>query len=175
MRQIILYTANCTHLPGLPGVLVCSWALSTRTKTGAPAPSIAMSPRNALKIRLARFGRKHQPVYNIVVANSRKARDALPIEVLGTYNPIATPLSPDEKAKGIKPYKQIELDFHRAKYWLGVGASVSDRMAFLFKRAGLLPQSWPKQDKLSQVIERPVVEDPKLVTQEKLDLFRPRD
>lgn len=128
-----------------------------------------------IKIRLARFGRKHQPVYNIVVARIRSARDALPIEVLGTYNPITVPLTPDEQAKNVKPYKHIELDFHRAKYWLGVGALTSDRVSFLFKRAGLLPELWPKEDKLSQVIRKPVAKSPKIETEEKQDFLRPRD
>lgn len=47
-----------------------------------------------LKIRLARFGRAHQPIYNIVVAQSRSARNSKPIEVLGTYDPLPrTPLA----------------------------------------------------------------------------------
>lgn len=116
-----------------------------------------MPPKSPITIRLARFGRKHQPVYNIVVANRRSARDSLPIEVIGTYNPIPVPLGPEEKAKGTMPYKHIELDFDRSKYWLGVGAEVSDRVSFLFKRAGLLPENWPKPHKLTQIVQKPVV------------------
>lgn len=134
-----------------------------------------MAPKAPLSIRLARFGRKHQPVYNIVVANRRSARDSLPVEVIGTYNPIPVPLSPDEKAKNVKPYKHIELDFHRAKYWLGVGADVSDRVSFLFKRAGLLPEDWPKPESLSQMIEKPIVEDIKTENEEPAVFFRARD
>lgn len=133
-----------------------------------------MPPKSPIKIRLARFGRKYQPLYNIVVANKRSARDSLPIEVLGTYNPTPIPLGPEEKAKGIKPYKHIELDFDRSKYWLGVGADVSDRVTFLFKRAGLLPELWPQPNKLTQIVEKPVVEDIKEETEEPKGLFRPR-
>ncbi|OBA23711.1 ribosomal protein S16 [Metschnikowia bicuspidata var. bicuspidata NRRL YB-4993] len=128
-----------------------------------------------IKIRLARFGRKHQPVYNIVVARIRSARNSLPIEVLGTYNPITVPLTPDEKARNVQPYKHIELDFHRTKYWLGVGALTSDRVAFLLKRAGLLPELWPKENKLTQVISKRVSQEPTIETEEKKDFFRPRD
>ncbi|EEQ40148.1 putative 37S ribosomal protein [Clavispora lusitaniae] len=134
-----------------------------------------MPPKTPIKIRLARFGRKHQPLYNIVVANKRSARDSLPIEVLGTYNPVPIPLGPEEKAKGVKPYKHIELDFDRSKYWLGVGADVSDRVTFLFKRAGLLPETWPKANKLTQMVEKPVKEDIKVEMEEPKDFFRPRD
>ena len=42
--------------------------------------------RNMVKIRLARFGRKHQPIYNIVVMKAKKAQQKLPMEVIGTYN-----------------------------------------------------------------------------------------
>lgn len=131
--------------------------------------------KTAVRIRLARFGRKHQPVYNIVVANRRLARDSLPVEVIGTYNPVPVPLLPEEKVNGVKPFKQIELDFHRAKYWLGVGAEVSDRVSFLFKRAGLLPELWPKAEKLTQTVLRPVVKEKHTVLEEPQSLYRPRD
>lgn len=134
-----------------------------------------MSIKSPIKIRLARFGRKFQPVYNIVVANRKSARNSLPIEVLGTYNPKPIPLSPEEKAQNIKPYKHIELDFDRSKYWLGVGADVSDRVTFLFKRAGLLPEQWPSPQNLSQHITKPTVESIKSATEQEQTLFRPRD
>jgi small subunit ribosomal protein S16 len=58
----------------------------------------------------------------------RTARDSKPIEVLGTYNPI--PQKPTgliaESIKTKTPYKQIELDSLRTKYWLGVGAQPSE-------------------------------------------------
>ncbi|CAH6721924.1 37S ribosomal protein S16, mitochondrial [[Candida] jaroonii] len=134
-----------------------------------------MSVKSPIKIRLARFGRKHQPVYNIVVANVRQARDKVPIEVVGTYNPVPIPLTPDEKANNIKPYKHIELDFDRVKYWLGVGADVSDRVGFLFKRAGLLPEQWPKPSKLTQHIQKQIIKDQEEVLEEQQQQFRKRD
>lgn len=134
-----------------------------------------MSLKSPIKIRLARFGRKYQPLYNIVVANKRSARDSLPIEVLGTYNPTPIPLSPEEKAQGVKPYKHIELDFDRTKYWLGVGADVSDRVTFLLKRGGLLPETWPKPNKLTQHVPKAVKQDIKTEFEEPKVLFRPRD
>lgn len=130
--------------------------------------------KSPICIRLARFGRKHQPLYNIVVAQRRSARDLLPIEVLGTYDPVPVPLSPQEKLQNVKPYKHVELDFDRAKYWLGVGADASARVLFLFKRAGLLPELWPKPEKLLQVVGKPVVAAPKTVVEEPRELLRRR-
>lgn len=132
-------------------------------------------PKGTLSIRLARFGRRHQPLYNIVVSNSKKARDSLPIEVLGTYNPVPVPLGPEEKAKGVKPYKDIHLDFERSKYWLGVGARTSDRVAYLFKKAGIVPQTFPRPEELTQHIQKPTVAGPKTVYEEPQSHIRPRD
>ncbi|KIN08064.1 hypothetical protein OIDMADRAFT_91612, partial [Oidiodendron maius Zn] len=87
-----------------------------------------------LKIRLARFGRRHAPFYNIVVAQARSARNGKPIEVLGTYDPI--PKAPvDGEGPG---WKDIKLDSTRTKYWLGVGAQPSDSAWRLLSMAGLL-------------------------------------
>ncbi|KKK22480.1 mitochondrial 37S ribosomal protein [Aspergillus rambellii] len=81
-----------------------------------------------VRIRLSRFGNKHQPFYNIVVAQARTARDSKPLEVIGTFNPVPqrpTNLS-DEEARSARAYKEISLDRSRAKYWLGVGAQASE-------------------------------------------------
>ncbi|KAI9832144.1 MAG: Ribosomal protein S16, mitochondrial [Sarea resinae] len=86
-----------------------------------------------LKIRLARFGKRNAPFYNIVVAHARTARNSKPIEVLGTYDPIPKPTADGEG----KPFKDIRLDSVRAKYWLGVGAQPSDPAWRLLSMAGL--------------------------------------
>jgi len=87
-----------------------------------------------VKIRLARFGKRNAPIYNIVVAQGRSARNSKPLEVIGTYDPI--PKQP-EYGEG-KPYKDIQLDTGRAKYWLGVGAQPSDPASRLLAMVGLL-------------------------------------
>ncbi|EGV63831.1 37S ribosomal protein S16, mitochondrial [Yamadazyma tenuis] len=133
-----------------------------------------MTFKAPIKIRLARFGRRHQPLYNIVVSNRSQARDRVPLEVLGTFNPVPIPLTPAEAAKGEKPYKHIELDFDRAKYWLGVGADVSDRVGFLFKRAGLLPEQWPNPNKLTQQVSKQVLREHDTVLEEPKELYRKR-
>ncbi len=45
----------------------------------------------AVKIRLARHGRRKKPMYSIVVADARAPRDGKFIEKLGTYNPNTNP------------------------------------------------------------------------------------
>lgn len=89
-----------------------------------------------LKIRLARFGKRHQPIYNIVVAHARTARNSKPLEVLGTYDPIPKkPMAGDTETRA---FKDIKLDRLRAKYWLGVGAQPTDTMWRLLSMVGLL-------------------------------------
>ncbi|BFZ63853.1 hypothetical protein YB2330_004990 [Saitoella coloradoensis] len=103
-----------------------------------------------VRIRLARYGVKGKPFYHIVVANRRTGRQTKPIETLGTYDPIGSP----EEAGG-PLIKEIKFDMLRAKYWLGVGASPSDRVEHLFAKAGLLPvpeKTWkfqPKDEELA--------------------------
>jgi small subunit ribosomal protein S16 len=67
----------------------------------------------AVKIRLARRGRKKMPIYDIVVADARAPRDGRFIEKLGQYNPHSTPAA-------------IVLKDDRALYWLQVGAQPTD-------------------------------------------------
>ena len=92
----------------------------------------------ALKIRLARAGAKKRPFYRIVVADSRSPRDGRFIERVGTYDPM---LQKDDPAR-------IRLKEERIKYWLGVGAHPSDRVARFFGNAGLAPKrAVPEQTK----------------------------
>ncbi len=80
------------------------------------------------KIRLRRMGKKKQPFYRIVVADSRKARDSRAIEEIGTYNPITRP-------------GRITVQEERIYEWLGLGAELSDTVNSLFRRIGLM-QKW---------------------------------
>ncbi|KAF2469492.1 ribosomal protein S16 [Lindgomyces ingoldianus] len=89
-----------------------------------------------LRIRLARFGKRHSPFYNIVVAHARTARNSKPLEVLGTYNPIPQPPRPGD-TNG-RPWKEIMLDSSRARYWVGVGAQPSDTVWRLLSMVGIL-------------------------------------
>ena len=87
-----------------------------------------------LKLRLARIrtpggAKRHKPMYNIVLAHARTARDSKPLEVLGTYDPIPklpVGAEPDPATGVVRKVKDIKVDVSRAKYWLGVGAQPSD-------------------------------------------------
>ncbi len=79
----------------------------------------------AVKIRLARRGRKQAPVYDIVVADSRSPRDGKFIEKLGQYNPQSTPAG-------------ISLKDDRAVYWLMVGAEPTDTTRKILSVKGVM-------------------------------------
>ena len=79
----------------------------------------------AVKIRLARHGKKAAPFYHIVAADSRAPRDGKFIEKLGTYNPITNPAT-------------IELNFERALDWLMKGAQPTDTCRAILSYKGVL-------------------------------------
>ncbi|WP_041694272.1 30S ribosomal protein S16 [Emticicia oligotrophica] len=79
----------------------------------------------AVKIRLARRGRKQAPIYDIVVADSRSPRDGKFIEKLGQYNPQSTPAG-------------ITLKDDRAVYWLMVGAEPTDTTKKILSVRGVM-------------------------------------
>ncbi|HVO14484.1 MAG TPA: 30S ribosomal protein S16 [Alphaproteobacteria bacterium] len=82
----------------------------------------------SLKIRMARGGAKKRPYYRIVVADSRMPRDGRFIEKVGSYDPM---LAKDSPAR-------VKLDQERIKYWLGVGAQPSDRVARFLADVGMM-------------------------------------
>ena len=77
----------------------------------------------AVKIRLARHGKKRTPHYRIVVADSRTHRDGRVIEEIGRYIPTENP-------------SFIEVNSERAQYWLGVGAQPTEQVAVILKLTG---------------------------------------
>lgn len=79
----------------------------------------------AVKIRLRRTGRKKQPTYRIVVADSRSPRDGKFIEVIGQYMPRS-----GEQA--------LNLQNDRVNYWLDNGAQPTDTVRSLLRKAGVL-------------------------------------
>jgi small subunit ribosomal protein S16 len=81
----------------------------------------------ATSIRLSRGGSKKRPYYKIVVTDSRSPRDGRFIERIGSYNPLLA--KTDEK--------RVILDVERAKYWVGVGAQPTDRVARFLDVAGV--------------------------------------
>ena len=79
----------------------------------------------AVKIRLARKGRKKLAYYHIVVADSRSPRDGRYIEKIGIYNPVTDPAT-------------IELDFNKALDWLQNGAQPTDTCRAILSYKGVL-------------------------------------
>ncbi len=79
----------------------------------------------AVRIRLARHGRKKAPYYRLVVADSRSPRDGRFIEMIGTYNPLKSP-------------SEITVDAEKAVQWLRNGAQPSDTARAILKKAGVL-------------------------------------
>lgn len=77
----------------------------------------------AVKIRLTRIGKKRQPAYRVVVADSRGPRDGRYIEQIGRYDPRQEP-------------SLIEIDSERAAYWLARGAQPSPQARKLIEIAG---------------------------------------
>ncbi|MEQ4898111.1 30S ribosomal protein S16 [Proteus vulgaris] len=75
-------------------------------------------------IRLARGGAKKRPFYQVVVTDSRNARDGRFIERVGFYNPLATGNA-----------EELRLDVDRVEHWVAQGATVSERVAGLIKSA----------------------------------------
>ena len=95
----------------------------------------------SLRIRLSRGGAKKRPYYRIVVADSRSPRDGKFIERVGTYNPMVPQDHPE----------RIVLKEERVKYWMGVGALPSDRVAKFLGQADIIPMpALPSQTKKSQ-------------------------
>ncbi len=82
-----------------------------------------------LKLRLSMGGTKKRPVYKIVVADSRFARDGRFIEKLGFYNP----LLPKEKEE------RIGLETDRIKYWISQGAKPTIRVARILGEKKVIP------------------------------------
>ena len=77
-----------------------------------------------VKIRLARFGKKKQPIYRIVAADIRARRDGRFLERVGWYNPRAK----EDETK-------LELKIDRIQHWLSVGAQPTQTVANLIKPA----------------------------------------
>ena len=79
----------------------------------------------AVKIRMKKLGRKHQPFFRVVAIDSRAPRDGKVIEELGLYDPLVK----DTDARAI-------LNGERIEYWLSVGAKASENCERLIKKYG---------------------------------------
>jgi len=74
-----------------------------------------------LMIRLARFGAKKKPFYRVVVIEKERARNGRSLEVVGHYDPLASPAA-------------VVLKHDRVQYWTGKGALMSDTVKRLVEK-----------------------------------------
>lgn len=79
----------------------------------------------AVKLRLARHGRKSKPYYYIIASDNRSPRDGRFIERIGSYNPVTNPAT-------------IELDFEKALDWVIKGAQPTDTVKRILSYKGVL-------------------------------------
>ena len=86
----------------------------------------------AVKLRLVRMGKKKQPTYRIVAADSRSPRNGRCLEILGTYEPRGISLA--------QPETVIKVDNDKAVKWLSQGAQPTERVAVLLKQSGAWEQ-----------------------------------
>ena len=114
-----------------------------------------------LKIRLSMGGVRKRPIYKIVIADSRAARDGKFIEKIGTFNPL---LPKDKK-------ERISVEAERVKYWMSKGAKPTLRVSRILGEAQIMPmpkagnnplKAVPKKDrKKADDKEAPKTEAPK--------------
>ena len=78
----------------------------------------------AVKLRLRRMGKKKQPIYKMVAADSRSPRDGKFLEAVGFYNPLTDPHT-------------LELKEDRIHYWLNVGAQPTSTVKSLLRQKGI--------------------------------------
>lgn len=89
---------------------------------GCVGPGKTAKTEMAVRIRLKRMGRKKQPHYRVVVADSRSPRDGRFVESLGYFKPLSHPA-------------RLVLDLDRIDYWIGEGASPSNTVKTLITKA----------------------------------------
>ncbi len=78
----------------------------------------------SVRLRLRRMGKKKQPIYKVVAADSRSPRDGKFLEALGVYNPLTKPHT-------------VDLKEERVFYWLDKGAQPTDTVKSLLKQKGI--------------------------------------
>lgn len=82
----------------------------------------------SVKLRLVRMGKKKQPTYRLVAADSRSPRDGRFLEILGTYEP--------RGASRAEPERVLKVDNDKAVRWLKNGAKPTERVEKLLKLSG---------------------------------------
>jgi len=93
----------------------------------------------AVKLRLMRMGKKKQPTYRVVVADSRSPRDGRFIEIVGTYAPRGRSTA--------EPDAVVDIDNARAVKWLRQGATPTERVEKLLRASGAWDEFRPAGSK----------------------------
>ncbi|HWD95808.1 MAG TPA: 30S ribosomal protein S16 [Acidimicrobiales bacterium] len=86
----------------------------------------------AVKLRLVRMGKKKQPTYRVVAAESRRARSGAFLEIVGTYQPRGLSIA--------EPDMVLKIDNEKVLHWLRHGAQPTERVAKLLKVSGALEE-----------------------------------
>lgn len=81
----------------------------------------------AVKMRLTRMGDKKNPIYRIVITDSRNARDGAYVDKVGHYNPTANPA-------------EVVIDAGKAKDWIAKGVQPTATVKNLLINQGILPK-----------------------------------
>jgi len=84
----------------------------------------------AVRIRLAKFGRRHHPIYRLVVMDSKSPREGNYIDILGTYDP---------KRKVL-----LDLKADKVKAWFSRGVEIGGRVKAILEVAGILKEAIPE-------------------------------
>jgi small subunit ribosomal protein S16 len=100
----------------------------------------------AVKLRLRRMGKKKQPIYKVVAADSRSPRDGKFLESIGLYNPLTNP-------------QTVEIKEDRVLYWLDKGAQPTDTVKSLLRQKGItlkreLTHRGLSEDKIQSELEQ---------------------
>jgi small subunit ribosomal protein S16 len=80
----------------------------------------------AVRIKLKRFGRRHQPHYRLTAVDRRRSGNSRVLEELGLYSPITR-----------QEDKQVVLKRERIEYWLSVGAQPTETVRRILEKQGL--------------------------------------
>lgn len=80
----------------------------------------------AVRIKLKKVGRAHQPSFRLTAVDGRRTRDSKVIEELGCYRPDFP-----------KEDQQVQLNKERIEYWIGVGAQPTDTVRRILVKSGI--------------------------------------
>ncbi|MEK7710696.1 MAG: 30S ribosomal protein S16 [Planctomycetota bacterium] len=80
----------------------------------------------SVRLKLKRYGRRHQPHYRLTAVDRRRTRDTKVIEELGLYDPL------NQNAE-----LQVALKRERIEYWLSVGAQPTETVRRLLEKQGV--------------------------------------